>query len=114
MQFSKEEDTLFTLAIPNKLLYTWHKGKNPTTSFAALVNSKIRGRMTRLKCCPRINERLRSQSARIASQYCKGTYQQCQKVLQHKYNFHMFEGECDHFDDIEHEQLQKNVTHRDQ
>ena len=115
MQFSEEHDILLTLAIPNKLLYAWHKEKNPTTTIAALVNTKIKGRIIRLKCCPRINERLRSQAARIASRHHKGTYQQRHKVLEQTYHLHVLEGECDHFDDIEHEkqQLQKEITEKD-
>ena len=111
MQFS-EEYIFLTLALPNKLLYTWHKEKNPTTTSTALVNTKIKGRIIRLKCCPRINERLRSQAEGIASRYHKGTYQQRHKVL---YHLHVLEGECDHFDDIEHEkqQLQKEITEKD-
>lgn len=115
MQFSKNEDTLLTLAIPNKLLFTWHKEKIPATTFSALVNTKIRGRIIRLKCCQRINERLRSQAARISSQYQKGAYRQRKQVLEQMYHLHILEGECDHFDDIEHEEqrLQNTIAQKD-
>ena len=110
MQFSKDEDTLLTLAIPNKLLLTWHKKRTPTTTFTSLVNTKIKGRIVRLKSCRRINEHLRSQAARIAGQYHRGAYRQRKLVLEQMYHLHVLEGECDHFDDIEHEEQQLHKT----
>ena len=67
-------DVVLTLSVPHKLLHVWHKQRTPTENFTALINRKIKGRVVRLKPTERLNERLRSQAARIAGNLRKAIY----------------------------------------
>ena len=63
-------------------------------SFAAMVNWKIRGRIIKFKCCPRINEWLRSLSKELPGS----------NIRVHIPPSGSATTKCDTFDDINHEQ----------
>ena len=73
-----DHDIVLTLEILNQLLYDWHRSCIPPTAYIDYVNAKIRGRVIKVKSCHRINERIRSQAAKIASR--------CQKLSGCKHN----------------------------
>ena len=73
--------------------------------------------MVRLKPTERLNERLRSQAARIAGNLGKATYRVRESLLSKSYHLHniILKGECESFEDIEQNerQLQRTITEKD-
>ena len=110
-------EILLVMQIPNQLLYDWHTRGIPLSEFSGEVNSKIVGRVVKLKSSHRPNERLRSQAAKVAGK--------CQKLrcgrrraqfLQQSFNLSVLGGECDSFEEVEERmlELENEVERKDE
>lgn len=69
-----------------------------------------------MKSSHRINERLRSQAAKVTSKYEKLSGRKRYDLLQHPYRMAVLSGEYENIDDIEHQvqHLEETVTKKDE
>ena len=109
-------EIVLTLEIPNQLLYNWHRSCIPPTAYSDYVNAKIRGRVVKVKSCDRINERIRTQAAKIASRCQKLSGRKRSDLLQQSCKMSVLDGECESTDDVEYRvrQLEDGLAQKDQ
>lgn len=101
---SSGADVLFTLAIPNRLLHNWYRHPK-SGSYTDLVNSRIRGKVCRLKSTSRLSECLRVQASTVASKASRAGGRK-QKFLDSIYHLYVLDNECE---DVE--ALKKDMEH---
>ena len=116
MQLDDDCEIVLTLDIPNQLLYDWHRSGIPPNTYSDHVNCRIRGRIVKLKSCYRINERLRSQAAKVASKCQKLCGRKRNSLLQQCYKMSVLNGECENIDDVENQvqQLEDEIMRKEQ
>lgn len=80
------------------------------------VNASIKGRVVNVKSCHRINERIRSQAAKIATKCQKLSGRKRSDLLQQLYKMSVFNRECESIDDIESrvQNLEDGISQKDQ
>ena len=117
MQLDDENcEVVLTLGIPNQLLHVWHRSCTSPTSYTDRVNAKIKGRVIKVKPCHRINERLRSQAAKVTSKCQKLSGRKRYDFLQQSYKMSVLDGECGNIDDVEHrvQHLETAIMQKDE
>ena len=117
MQLDDENcEIVLTLEIPNQLLYNWRRSCIPPIAYSDHVNAKIRGRIVKVKSCQRINERIRSQAAKVTSRCQKLSSCKRSDLLQQSYKMAVLDGECETIDDVEYrvQQLEDGIIQKDQ
>lgn len=102
---NRKADVLFSLAIPNALLYHWHKNSD-SKSFVELVNSKIvNGSVQLCDNQTEINKRLQVQTSKLAGKIQRVKGRKREALLNDVYHLFVMTGEANSV-----EKLQNQVT----
>ena len=110
----READVLLTLSIPSRLLYHWQAHTAHSLSdLTHAVNSKIKGAAVKFKKNDKINERLRVQASKVTSKVKQLSGRKRMQYLDKFYHMYVLEGDCESFDDIEHEIQDLNAELRE-
>ena len=93
-----EEQVQFSLSIPNKLLYNWHKSREET--YQQLLNGKIAGFAVKLKESSRIESLLREQASKLFKQVTKTNGRKRGYLLNRDYHLVVMKGETESFTEV--------------
>ena len=97
----RETDVLFSLAIPNHLLYHWHRNRNGRL-FTELVNSKVENSTVRLAVGEvGIEQRLFVQASKLVGKVQKARGRKREEILCRVTHLFVKNGEADSFDNLQ-------------
>ena len=100
-----EEKQLFSLSIPDELLFHWYMNKKASESYVSLVNSKIS--VVRLAQSDRLEQRLAVQACKLASKrrHLKGRKKYA--VTNGHYQLYVLDGEAESYEEMETQLVEK-------
>ena len=91
---------LFTLAVPNRLLYYWYKNRS-ANNLLNVINTKIVGSAIRLKPgIERTQSRLMEQASRISRRVTKASGRKRENLLEQFYHIFVLQDEAESFDEM--------------